>query len=73
MYALQNYPFLERQEKSLKIPKDIHSPSKNRQHNGQRKRYKKTNNNLQNTRQKTKGRATRTPLKRGVKSGAPER
>ena len=33
---------------------------------------KKTNNNLQNTRQKSKGRATRTPLKWGMKSGSPE-
>jgi len=34
-----------------------------RQHNGQKKKDKKTNNNLQNTEQKTKDRATRTPLK----------
>jgi hypothetical protein len=31
-----------------------------------------TNNDLQNTAQKTKDRATRTPLKTGVNSGAPE-
>ena len=37
---------------------------KNRQHNGQKKKYKKTNNNLQNI-QKTKDRVTRTPLKTG--------
>jgi hypothetical protein len=36
---------------------------KDRQHHGQRKRHKGTNNDLQNTAQKTKDRATRTPLK----------
>jgi len=37
----------------------------NRQHNGQKKKYKRTNNNLQNTRHKTKDRVTQTPLKTG--------
>jgi hypothetical protein len=32
---------------------------------------KRTNNDLQNTTQKTKDRATRTPLKSGINSGAP--
>ena len=36
------------------------------------KREKKTNNDLQNTTQKTKDRAARTPLKTGVNSCAPE-
>jgi len=35
-------------------------------------RKKKTNNDLQNTTQKTKDRATRTPQKDGVNPGAPE-
>ena len=35
--------------------------SKNRQHNGQRKKDKRTNNDLQNTTQKTNGRATPAP------------
>jgi hypothetical protein len=39
--------------------------SKNRQHNGQKKQDKMTNNDLQNTTQKTKDRATRTSLKTG--------
>ena len=39
--------------------------SKNRQHNGQKKRDKRTNNDLQNTTQKTNDRVTRTPLKIG--------
>jgi hypothetical protein len=34
-----------------------------RQHNGQQKKYKGTNNDLQNTAQKTNDQATRTPLK----------
>ena len=37
-----------------------------------RKKDKRTNNDLQNTAQKTKDRATRTPLKPGVNSHAPE-
>ena len=36
---------------------------KDRQHNGQKKMYKRTNNDLQNTTQKTTDRATGTPLK----------
>jgi hypothetical protein len=39
--------------------------SKDRQHNGQIKKDKRTNNYLQNTTQKTKDRATRTPLETG--------
>ena len=39
--------------------------SKNRQHNGQKKQDKMTNNDLQNTTQKAKDRATRTSLKTG--------
>jgi len=34
---------------------------------------KKTNNDLQNTTQKTEDQATRTPLKTGVNSCVPER
>jgi len=37
--------------------------SKDRQHNGQKKQDKWTNNNLQNTTQKTTDQETRTPLK----------
>jgi hypothetical protein len=41
------------QHKSLKIPKAkgvtrIHISKKNRQHNGQKKKYERTNNDLQN-------------------------
>ena len=43
----------------------IHKSKKDRQHNGQRKNNKRTNNDLQNTTQKTKGRTSRTPLKTG--------
>jgi len=41
---------------------------KDRQYNDQ----KKKDNDLQNTTQKTKDRATRTPLKTGVIAGVPE-
>jgi len=46
-------------KKSLKIPKG-YSESVNRQHNGQKKKYKRTNNDLQNVTHKTKDRVTRT-------------
>ena len=36
--------------------------SKDRQHNGQKKKDKRTNNDLQNITHKTKDRETRTPL-----------
>jgi len=42
----------------------IHKSKKNRQHNGLKKKDKRRNNDLQNTTQKTKDRATRTPLKK---------
>ena len=44
--------------RSLKSKKD-------RQHNGQRKKGKRTNNDLQNATQKSQDRVTQTPLKTG--------
>ena len=41
----------------------IRKSKKDRQHNGQK--YKRTNNDLQNTTHKTKDRVTPTPLKAG--------
>ena len=49
----------------------IHT-SKDRQHNGRKNKNKRTNNDLLSTTQKTNDQTTRTPLKRGVNSGAPE-
>ena len=46
----------------------IRKSKEDRKHNGQNKKDKRTNNDLQNTTQKTKDRATRTPLKPGVNS-----
>ena len=46
--------------------------SKDRQHNGQKKRDKEINNDLQNTIQKTKDRAVRTSLKPRMNVGALE-
>jgi len=43
---------------------------KDRQHNGQKKKDKRTNNDLQNI--QTKDRVTRAQLKTGLNSGAPE-
>ena len=59
---------------SLMTPKgEIRSrKSKDRQYNDQtKKKDKRTNNNLQNTTQKTRDRATSTPLNVGVNSCAP--
>jgi hypothetical protein len=41
----------------------IRISKKNRQHNDQKKKYKRTNNDLQNITYKTKDRVTRTPTK----------
>ena len=41
----------------------IRQSKKGRQHNDQKKKNKRTNNNLENIAQKTKDRATRSPLK----------
>ena len=46
--------------------------SKDRRHNGQKKRDKGINNDLQNTIQKTKGRAVRTSRKPRMNAGALE-
>ena len=57
--------------KSLKISKGvirIHISKKNKQHNDQKKKYKRTKKDLH----KTKDRVTRTPLNPEVNSGAPE-
>ena len=46
---------------------------KDRQHNGQKKKVKSTNNDLENIKQNTKDWATRNPLiKTEMKTGAPE-
>ena len=50
----------------------IRISKKKRQHNGKKKKYKRTHNDLQNIHIKTKDRITRTPLKPWVNSGAPE-
>ena len=50
----------------------IRKSKNDRQHNGQKKKDKRTNNDLQIISHKTKDRVTRTPLKTGVNSGAPE-
>jgi len=41
-------------------------------HNNQKMKDERTNNDFQNTTQKTKDRVTQTPLITGVNSGAPE-
>jgi uncharacterized protein (UPF0333 family) len=56
----------DRQKKDVEDTKGVIKISKlkkDRQHNGQKKKDKRTNNNLQNITHKTKYRVTRTPLK----------
>ena len=56
------------QEQTTQWPKDTkwvmrsRKSNKNRQHNGQKNKDKRRNNDLQNITQKTKDRATRKPL-----------
>ena len=51
----------------------IHISKKNKQHNSKKKTYKRTNNDLQNIKHKTKDRVTRTPLQTGVELMCPGR
>jgi hypothetical protein len=50
----------------------IRKSRKDSQQNGQMKKDKRTNNDLQNITHKTKDRVTPTPLQTGATSGAPE-
>jgi hypothetical protein len=50
----------------------IRKSKKNRQHNGQKKKGQKDKQQSTKHTHKTKDRVTRTPLKTGVNSGAPE-
>ena len=49
----------------------IRKSKRDKQHNGQKKTHKRTNNDLQSTTQKFRDPASRTPLKSGVNSCAP--
>ena len=50
----------------------IRKSKKDRIHNGQKEKDKRTNNDLQSITHKTQDRVTRTRLKTWVNSGAPE-
>ena len=57
------YLYIEESEDTKGVIR-IRKSKKDRQHNGQKKKNKRTNNDLQNITQKTKDRASRTtPLK----------
>ena len=65
------YNYLVFHKKSLKTPKEVimmRKSKKDTHKNDQKKMNKRTNNNLQSTTQKTKDRATLTPLKTGLNS-----
>jgi hypothetical protein len=64
-------PFLKEEFKDIKGGIRIRISKTNRQHNGQKKKYKRTNNDLQNIKHtyKTIDRVTRTPLKTALRKG----
>ena len=64
--------FIDEEFEDIKGVLRIHKSMTDRQCNGKKKRDKRTNNDQQNITHKTKDRVTRTPLKPGVKSGAPD-
>jgi len=67
--------YFNERKKSLKIPKGavrIRISKKNRQHNGQKKEYKRTNNDQQNTHTKPKIEPHEPHQKPGLNSGDPE-
>jgi hypothetical protein len=63
---------LKEEFKDTKAVISIRKSKKNRQCNGQKKNYKRTNNDLQNIIYKSKDRVTRTPVNTEVYSGIPE-
>ena len=71
-YMTRLKPTLNEELEDTKGVIRILKSKKDRQRNGQKKKAKMINNNLQNTTQKTQDRTTRTPLKTWMNSGAPE-
>jgi len=57
-FCLNTLVYLEEEIADTKGVVRIRKSKKNRQHNGQKKKYKRTNNDLQNITQKTKDRVT---------------
>ena len=71
IFVTNDYLQETKEFKDTKGAIDIRKSKKDRTHNGQKKN-KRTNIDPQNATQKTKNQATRTPLKSGVSSWAPE-
>ena len=61
LITVQTFFFIEEFEDTKGVIRILNS--KNRQHNCQKKKYKRTNKDLQSITHKTKDRVTRTPLK----------
>jgi len=66
---INNDAFQEEFEETKGIIR-IRKPKKDRGHNGQKKKGKRTNNDLQNITHKTKDRETRTPQSSGMVSSS---
>jgi hypothetical protein len=64
LITVQTFFFIEEFEDTKGVIRILNS--KNKQHNCQKKKYKRTNKDLQSITHKTKDRVTRTPLKTGV-------
>ena len=60
------FAFVHEKFEDIKGVIRIRKSMKDRQQNGQKKKDKRTNNDLQNTTHKSKDRVTQTPLKIGV-------
>ena len=68
LYIMPNYTTIDLVWEEFEVPKGYSESGNRRTDNTMAKRK----NNVQNTKQKTKDRATRTQLELGVISGAPE-
>ena len=73
LHVLMGVSVLHVVKTSLKILKGNQIPRKGHYNGRKKKKDKRTNNNLQNITQKTKDRATRTPLKPGGELRCTER
>ena len=67
---VNNLKIVQEEFEETKVVIRIRKSKKDRQYNGQQKKNKSTNSDLQNTTQKTKDRTTRTSLKQVVNSDA---
>ena len=61
----KHFPEMKYKKSLIEDTKEVTRSLKSKKYNGQKKKDKRTNNNLRNTTHKTKDRATRTPIETG--------